>query len=73
MSRGVQLCCDDCLVPLNVINLLVKCPSLEDLQERYCRGEDGSFRLPKILGGKCVSPGHKLLIFIEKAGLLHQI
>lgn len=74
MSRGVQPYCDDCLVPLTVRHLLVECPSLGDLRTRYlsqCRGEGGVFRLSLMLGERCLSPGHEVLIFMEKAGFLH--
>ncbi len=71
MSRGVQPYCDDCLVPLTVRHLLVECPSLGDLRERYlsnCRGVDGTFRLSLMLGEMCHSPGHEVIVFMEKAG-----
>lgn len=74
MSRGIQPYCDDCLVPLTVKHLLVECPSLGDLRARYlsrCRGDDGTFRLSLILGEMCLSPGHDVLTFMEKANLLH--
>ncbi|MPC36623.1 hypothetical protein E2C01_030088 [Portunus trituberculatus] len=41
LTRDPQLYCDDCLVPLTVRHLIVKCPSLTDLRHRYlyrCRG-----------------------------------
>ncbi|MPC91781.1 hypothetical protein E2C01_086839 [Portunus trituberculatus] len=41
-SRGDrQPYCEDCLVPLTVRHLLIECPSLMDLRNRYlyrCRG-----------------------------------
>ncbi|MPC66273.1 hypothetical protein E2C01_060420 [Portunus trituberculatus] len=43
LTRDPQPCCDDCLVPLMVLHLLMECPSLMDLQHRYiyrCRGID---------------------------------
>lgn len=76
MSGGVQPYCDDCLVPLTVRHFLAECPSLGDLRERYlsrCRGEDGVFRLSLMLGGECLSPGHEVLRFVERAGLLHKL
>ena len=76
MSRGVQPYCDDCLVPLTVRHLLVECPSLGDLRERYlsqCRGEDGSFRLSLILGERCLSLEYEVLVFMKKSGLLPEI
>lgn len=76
MSRGVQPYCDDCLIPLTVRHLLVECASLGDLRVRYlsqCRGEDGSFRLSLMLVGRCLSPGHEVLLFMEKDGLLHEL
>lgn len=76
MSREAQPYCDDCLVPLTVRHLLVECPSLGDLRVRYlsqCQGEDGVFRLSLILGERCLSSGHEVLVFMEKAGLLHRL
>jgi len=61
MSQGLQPYCDDCLV------------SLRDLREGYlsrCR-EDGIFCLSLILGQVRLSPGHEVVVFMEKAGLLH--
>ena len=76
MSGGVQPYCDDCLVPLTVRHLLVECPSLGELRDRYlyrCRGVDGSFHLSLVLGELCLSAGHEVLRFMEEAGLLHQL
>ena len=45
--------CDDCLVPLTVRHLLVECPSLGELRERFLSGSrsgDGSYILAEILG-----------------------
>jgi len=76
VSGDVQPYCDDCLVPLTVRHLLVECPSLGELRDRYlyrCRGEGREFRLSEILGERCLSPGREVLDFLEKAGLLHLI
>ncbi|MPD06312.1 hypothetical protein E2C01_102117 [Portunus trituberculatus] len=45
LTRDHQPYCDDCLVPLTVRHLLVKCPSVMDLCHRYlyrcCAEPDG--------------------------------
>lgn len=74
MSRGVQPYCDDCLVPLTVRHLLVECPSLGDLRERYlprCRDGDGSFSLSLVLGKKALTPGHDVYGFLKEADVLN--
>ena len=76
MSRDAQPYCDDCLVPLTVRYLLVECPSLGNLRERYlydCRCAGGDFLLPRILREQCLYPGHEVLRFVQEAGLLHQL
>ena len=76
MSSGAQPYCDECLVPLTVRHLLVECPSLAELRERYlyrCRGADGAFHLSLVLGERCLSAGYEVLCFMEEAGLLHHL
>ena len=53
MSGEYQPFCDDCLVPLTVRHLLVECPSLVELRQRFpyqCHSADGGFSLSRVLG-----------------------
>ena len=73
MSRDYQPYCDDCLVPLTIRHLLVECPSLGDLRDRFlyrCRNADGAYALSRVLGPHFLSPGFRVLNFLEEAGLL---
>ena len=66
MSGEFQPYCDDCLVPLTVRHLLVGCPSLVELRQRFlyrCRGVDSGFSLSRVLGPTCSSPDLKWYIF----------
>ena len=59
MSGEYQPYCDDCLVPFTVRHLLVECPRLVELRQRFlyrCRGADGGFSLSRVLGLACPSP-----------------
>ena len=59
MSDEYRPYCDDRLVPLTVRHLLVECPSLVELRQRFlyrCRGADGGFSLSRVLGLACPSP-----------------
>ena len=72
MSGGYQPYCDDCLVPLTVRHLLVECPSLVELRQRFLyryRGADGGFSLSRVLGPAYPSPGYEVIYFLE-TGLL---
>lgn len=72
MSADYQPYCNDCLIPLTVRHVLVECPSLIELRNRFlcqCRGADGLFALQRMLGAKCPS-GFNVLYFLEDAGLL---
>ncbi|MPC54013.1 hypothetical protein E2C01_047919 [Portunus trituberculatus] len=77
MTRDPQPYCDDCLVPLTVRHLLVKCPSLTDLRHHYlyrCRGRDsGAYYLSKVLGPACLAQGHDVFRFLGEAGLLPKL
>ena len=73
MSRDYQPYCDDCLVPLTIRHLLVECPSLGDLRDRFlyrCRNANGDYVLSRVLGQECLSLGFGVLKFLEEAGLL---
>ena len=73
MSSEYQLYCDDCLVPFTVRQLLVECPSLVELRQRFlyrCRGADGGFSLSRMLGPAYPSPSYEVVYFLEEAGLL---
>ena len=66
MSGDYQPYCDDCLVPLTVQHLLVECARLGELRQRMlfkCQGEDAVYRLSKVLGPACPSPGYDVLVF----------
>ena len=72
MSGEYQPYCDDCLVPLTIRHLLVECPSLVELRQRFlylCRGADGDFSLSRVLSPACLSPGYEVVYFLEEAGL----
>lgn len=76
MSGDVQPFCEDCLVPLTVRHLLIECPSLGNLRDRHlhnCHRADGEFSLSLMLGEKCLAPGHRVLQFMEEAGILHEL
>ena len=73
MSGEYQPYCNDCLVPLTVRHLLVECPSLVELRQRFlylCCGADGGFSLSRVLGPACPSPCYEVVYFLEEAGLL---
>lgn len=73
MARDNQPFCDDCLVPLTVRHLLVECPSLGPLRDRFlyrCRSADGNFSMLKMLSPGSLSEGFNVLKFLEEAGLL---
>ena len=73
MSGEHQPYCDDCLVSLIVRHLLVECPNLVELRQRFlyqCRGADGGFSLSRVLGLTCSSPVYEVVYFLEEAGLL---
>ncbi|MPD05200.1 hypothetical protein E2C01_100931 [Portunus trituberculatus] len=72
LTRAPQPYCDDCLVPLTVLHLLVECPSLTDLRHLYrCRGRDsGVYYISKVLGPERLAQGHDVFRFLGEAGLL---
>ena len=73
MSGEYQPYCDDCLLPLTVRDLLVECPSLVELRQRFlyrCRGADGGFTLSRVLGPACPSTDYEVVYFLEEADLL---
>ena len=64
------------MVPLTVRHVLVECPSLVDLRDRFlyrCRDADGVFHLTRVLGPKCLSPGYQVLHFLEEASFLRRL
>ena len=76
MSGDPQPFCDDCLVPITVRHLLVECPSLVELRQRFlfrCRGPDGAYHLNLLLGPDCCSPGYEILLFAWEAGFLSSL
>lgn len=77
MAGDPQTYCQDCLVPLTVKHLLVECPSLGDLRNRFLSGgrsADGSYQLVKILGeGADFSDDSGVFRFLSEAGFLCQI
>ena len=74
MSGNYQPFCQDCVVPLTVRHILIRCPSFEDARCRHLpirqAGED-SLTLEKILDKDCSH--FKLLDFLEEVGLLSNI
>lgn len=76
MSGNHQPFCDDCLVPLSVRHLLVECPSLVGLRNRYlsrCRGANGVYDIRRMLGPDCLSPGFDVIPFLREAGFLRSL
>ena len=76
MAGDPQPFCDDCLVPLTVRHLLVECPSLGELRDRFMsgsRGEDGSFLLAAVLGEEVNYDNSGVFRFVAEAGLMQQI
>ena len=76
MAGDPQPFCNDCLVPLTVRHLLVECPSLGDLRERYlseARGEDGSFILTAVLGEDVVYDTSRVFSYVAEAGFMNSI
>ena len=76
MAGTHQPVCEDCIVPLTVRHLLIECPSLGNLRDRFlseARGEDGRYILAKILGEDVTYNFSGVFKFVVEAGLLQQI
>ncbi|MPC73519.1 hypothetical protein E2C01_067852 [Portunus trituberculatus] len=76
LTRDPQPYCDDCLLPLTVLHLVVECPSLTDLRHRYlyrCRGRDSVSIIYKVLGPECLAQNHDVFRFLGEAGLLPKL
>ncbi|MPC98555.1 hypothetical protein E2C01_093929 [Portunus trituberculatus] len=71
IGTEAQPYCEDCLVLLSVRHLLVECPSLIELRNRYlyrCRGRDsGVYYLSKVLGAECLAQGHDVFMFFGRS------
>ena len=66
MSGEYQSYCDDCLMPLTVRHLLVECPSLVELRQRFlyrCRSADGGFSQVECLARRVLPRVMKWHIF----------
>ena len=75
MAGDPQPFCDDCLVPLTMRHLLIECPSLEELRDRFLSAgkEDGVYCFRKILGeGAVFNNECDVFKFLSEAGLLHE-
>ena len=73
MSGEYKPYCDACLVPLIVRHLLVECPSLVELRQRFlyrCRGANGGFSLSRVFGPACPSPGYEVVYFLGETCFL---
>ena len=74
MSGDPPPFCEDCLVLLTVKHLLVECPSLGDVRQRFfsnCRDREGNFILEKIIGKNFNETD--LFGFLEEVGILDKI
>lgn len=70
----VQPFCDDCLIPLSVLHLLVERLSLVDLWEQFfsrCQDRDWTFSL--ICWEKMWSVGHYVINYLEELAVLHLV